>query len=92
MGKSILVYKSVVSQQKETLVSVDTISKETGLSYYIAETLARALAKDNIIKLASICESGETPAIGVINGRAKNPEYFFLWSYRHRTFEKENNI
>jgi hypothetical protein len=92
MLNSIKVYKAVISRTRETLISVDDISAETRLDFFTTQATLRALAKDNVIHLAAICDSDETPQIGHINGNAKNPESYFLWRYKHRKFEKENNI
>lgn len=92
MENSVKIYKAVLGFPKETLISVDDLASITELSYYVSLSTARALAKENIICLAAICEENKTPAMGVIDGNAENKEYYFCWKFRNKKYEKEYEI
>jgi hypothetical protein len=88
MKTSTKVYNAVISLPSTTLISVEDISKKIGTAYFETEQWLRILAKDNFIHLAAICAAGNTPTMGVFEGKAKQKEYYFAWSNLNKKFEE----
>lgn len=87
--KQYKVYQAIKEFAPETMISCEQIAQKTGLTFYGCEAIMRALAKEKIISLAAICETGSQPCLGVFDGTAKEKEYYFMLSHPHLGFEKE---